>query len=110
MKKQKSKRSGKFFVYIVECSDGTYYTGYTLCLKRRMELHNKGKGAKYTRNRRPVSLVWSKVCKNKTLAMRTENIIKKLKREDKKRIVQGERLDNVLRSYKQIGRQVFTAG
>lgn len=54
------KREGRFWVYIVECSDGSYYTGYTPDLDRRIKLHNAGKGAKYTRDRRPVKLIWSK--------------------------------------------------
>lgn len=91
----------KFFVYIVQCKDGTYYTGYALDIEKRVELHNTGKGAKYTRNRRPVELVWYKTCKNRIFAMRAENTIKRFKREDKKRIVLGARLDTVLRKYKQ---------
>ena len=50
----KLKRSGRFFVYILRCRDGTFYTGYTPDLARRLELHNAGKGARYTRSRRPV--------------------------------------------------------
>ena len=50
----KMKRSGRFFVYILQCRDGTFYTGYTPDLARRLELHNAGQGAKYTRGRRPV--------------------------------------------------------
>ena len=97
------KRVGEFYVYILECSDSTYYTGYTNDLERRIEEHNNNKcGAKYTRYKRPVKLVWKKACKNQRFAMRIEKTIKGLKREDKERIVQGARLDNILRKYKKI--------
>ena len=48
-----------FYVYVLECSDGTLYTGYTNNLKRRLDVHNSGKGAKYTRARLPCKLVYS---------------------------------------------------
>ena len=54
------KRTNKYYVYIVECNSGTYYTGYTNDLEKRIKMHNKGLGAKYTRSRRPVKLVWYK--------------------------------------------------
>ena len=55
---KKFKRRRVFYVYVLECQDGTYYTGYTNDLENRLKLHNKGIGAKYTRDRRPVKLVW----------------------------------------------------
>ncbi len=101
--KEPFKRSGlTFYTYVVECADGTYYTGYTNDLGRRIERHNKGVASKYTRIRLPVRLVWSKTCKNQRFAMRTEKILKKLKREDKKCIIQGARIDNILRKYKNL--------
>ena len=97
------KRYRKYFVYIVECNDSTYYTGYTNDLERRIKEHNDNKrGAKYTRYKRPVKLVWKKACKNQRFAMRIEKTIKGLKRKDKECIVQGARLDNILRKYKKI--------
>jgi len=95
----KLKRCGKHFVYIVECADGTYYTGYTNNIENRIRRHNAGFASKYTRAKLPVKLVWKKACKNQRFAMRTEKTIKGLKREDKKRIVRGARLDNILRKY-----------
>ncbi len=59
-KKRSFKRNGKFWVYIVECSDNTFYTGYTPDIEKRIKLHNAGRGAKYTRDRLPVKLVWRK--------------------------------------------------
>ena len=88
-----------FYVYIIECRDKTYYTGYTNDLEKRIERHNKGLASKYTRSRLPVKLVWNKNAKNKSFAMKTEKRIKKLKRRDKERLVGGSRLDNLLRKY-----------
>ncbi|MEA3450170.1 MAG: GIY-YIG nuclease family protein [Patescibacteria group bacterium] len=77
-------------VYIVECKDGTYYTGVTNDLKRRVEEHNTSVlGSKYTRARRPVKLVYLKRKKNKSYAMKEEALIKKMKREDKKDLVKS---------------------
>lgn len=83
----KFKRKGKFYVYIVECSDGTYYTGYTPNIKKRLELHNAGKGAKYTRDRRPVELAWSKEYKYFKRAFKKELAVKKLSRKQKEKLV-----------------------
>jgi putative endonuclease len=92
----KFKRNRKYFVYIVECQDGTYYTGYTPDLKKRIEVHNSGKGAKYTRDRRPVKLVWKKEYKQFKPAFLMEKRIKKLTRLQKESLVGGRRLDKVL--------------
>jgi len=71
-------------VYILECSDKTLYTGITNNLKRRLEEHNFGNlGAKYTRARRPVKLVYSTRRKERSRAMKEEYRIKKLSREEK---------------------------
>jgi putative endonuclease len=80
---RKFKRSGKFYVYIVECSDGTYYTGSTNDLRKRLELHNAGKGAKYTRGRRPVKLIWSKKYRYFRSAFLEEKRIQALTRKQK---------------------------
>ncbi|MCX6557637.1 MAG: GIY-YIG nuclease family protein [Candidatus Aminicenantes bacterium] len=86
----KLKRSGRFFVYILRCRDGTFYTGYTPDLARRLELHNSGKGARYTRSRRPVTLVWSKEYRYFKRAFLAELKIKKLKRKQKVRLIGAE--------------------
>ncbi|PIP20815.1 MAG: hypothetical protein COX40_02725 [Candidatus Omnitrophica bacterium CG23_combo_of_CG06-09_8_20_14_all_40_11] len=80
-------RSGKFHVYIMQCQDGTYYTGYTNDLKERIKLHNNGKGAKYTRDRRPVRLIWAKEYRYFRKAFLEEKRIKTLTREQKERLV-----------------------
>ena len=93
----KKPRKGRFFVYILECSDKTYYTGYTSDLKNRLKEHNEGKkGAKYTRGRRPVKLVWKKEYKNKSYAMRDEAQIKKLTRKRKKELIRSVKLSTRL--------------
>ncbi len=73
----------KAYTYMVECSDGTLYTGWTFDLQKRINAHNSGKGAKYTRSRRPVKLVYYETFDSKSEAMKREIEIKKLKRKDK---------------------------
>jgi len=90
-------RAGRFCVYILECSDGTYYTGYTNDLVKRVNEHNKTKrGSKYLRVRLPAKLVWSKKYKYSVYAMRAEYKIKQLSRRQKELLVGGMRLDKVL--------------
>ncbi len=72
-----------YYTYMVECSDGSLYTGYTNDLDNRIKVHNLGKGAKYTRSRLPVRLVYYEVFDNKNDAMKRECAIKKLSREAK---------------------------
>ncbi|MBU2063425.1 MAG: GIY-YIG nuclease family protein [Candidatus Omnitrophica bacterium] len=78
-----------FYVYILKCKDKTYYTGYTQDIKKRVELHNKGKGAKYTRDRGPVKLVWKKEYKYFKKAFLEEKRIKTLRREQKKELIKN---------------------
>jgi len=76
----------QWLVYILECSDGTYYTGITNDLTRRVEKHNSGKGAKYTRGRGPVVVVYSNVTTCKSEALKEEYKIKKLSKINKKEL------------------------
>jgi putative endonuclease len=80
----------KWYVYIVECSDGSLYTGITNNLLKRIETHNKGKGAKYTRVRLPVILKKSWEVENRSEASKEEYRIKKLKRTDKLKLIKDE--------------------
>lgn len=80
-------RAGTHYVYIVECADGTYYTGYTPRLRRRIRLHNSGKGARYTRDRGPVKLVWYRKYRYFKRAFKREIAIKRLGRAEKERLV-----------------------
>jgi putative endonuclease len=74
------------FVYIVRCADGTFYTGYTIDIEKRIKIHNAGKGAKYTKTRLPVKLVYHEIFENKSLAMKREYQIKQLSRQDKTKL------------------------
>ncbi len=81
-----------YFVYVVQCTDDTYYTGITTDLTRRIEEHNTSpKGARYTRTRRPVVLRYSEKYPNKSEALKREMAIKKMKRAAKiELITRGE--------------------
>ena len=84
-----------FYVYIVRCADGTLYTGKTTNLHRRIRQHNGEikNGAKYTRARRPVTLVFYEEYVNNTLADKREREIKKLTREEKDTIIYQQTLE-----------------
>ena len=76
------------YTYIVQCADGSLYTGWTYDLEKRIESHNAGKGAKYTRSRLPVKLVYYESCKDKIAAMKREYAIKQLERKDKLKLIE----------------------
>ena len=80
---------GDHYVYVVECSDGTYYTGYTTDVERRVAEHNDGTAAKYTRGRRPVTLIHVETYETKSDAMQREHAIKQLRRGAKERLVRS---------------------
>jgi putative endonuclease len=82
-----------FYCYIVECADGTYYTGWTVDPEKRVIVHNKGRGAQYTRTRGPVKLVYVEELPDRTSAMKRELAIKKMKREGKMKLVGRNRVD-----------------
>lgn len=75
------------YTYIMECNDKTLYTGWTTNLNKRLAAHNAGKGAKYTRNRLPVSLVHYEEFDTKQEAMKREYAIKQLTRKQKKMLI-----------------------
>ena len=76
------------FTYILKCSDESLYTGWTNDLERRVKAHNAGKGAKYTKSRRPVELVYFEAFSTKQEAMRREWEIKQLSRVEKCKLIQ----------------------
>ena len=76
-----------WFVYMVECGDGTLYTGITTDLDRRMEQHNSGTGAKYTRSRGPVHLVYHETVASHSEALKREYAIKQLTRQEKLKLL-----------------------
>ncbi|MFW6237866.1 MAG: GIY-YIG nuclease family protein [Halanaerobiales bacterium] len=83
-------KKNNHFVYILKCSDGTFYTGYTTDVERRIEEHNAGKGARYTRGRTPVRPVHVEAFATRSRAMQREYEIKSLNREKKEQLVRGE--------------------
>lgn len=76
------------YTYIVECSDGSFYTGWTNDLERRMKAHNEGRGAKYTKSRRPVKLAYFETFQTKEEAMSRECQIKQMTRKEKEALVE----------------------
>ena len=77
------------WVYVLECDDGTLYTGYTTDVERRVAEHDAGDGAKYTRGRTPVELVYSERFDTRSAAMAREHEIKSLSRREKERLVRS---------------------
>lgn len=86
-----SKEANKMnYTYILQCADGTLYCGWTNCLEKRLKAHNEGRGAKYTKSRRPVALAYYEEFETKSEAMRREAAIKKLKREQKEALIKRQ--------------------
>ena len=79
-------------VYIVKCSDNTFYTGITNNIKLRLDTHNEGNGAKYTKNRLPVFLVYLESVANRSNALKREMEIKKLNRSEKINLINSTNL------------------
>jgi len=77
------------YCYIVECADGTYYTGWAVDPQKRVAMHNKGRGARYTRTRGPVKLVYVEELPDRKSAMKREMAIKRMKRGMKMKLVFG---------------------
>ncbi|MCD4740058.1 GIY-YIG nuclease family protein [archaeon] len=77
----------RFFVYLLECSDHSYYCGYTKDLVARVKVHNTGKGARYTRSRRPVRLVYSESYSTLSRALKREAEIKSFSRKKKQFLI-----------------------
>ncbi|WP_439028200.1 GIY-YIG nuclease family protein [Haloarchaeobius sp. DT45] len=78
------------YVYVVECADGTLYTGYTTDVERRVSEHDAGEGAKYTRGRTPVELRYQESFSSKSAAMSREYEIKQLSRREKEVLIEGD--------------------
>lgn len=79
-----------YWVYMLACGDGTLYTGYTDDVPRRVAVHNSGQGAKYTRSRLPVTLVYQEACDSKQAAMSREWHLKRLSRAEKLALIGGD--------------------
>lgn len=75
-------------LYILRCGDGSLYTGITTDVEKRLETHRSGKGAKYTRGRGPLELVYREECGDHSAALKRELEIKKLPREEKEKLIE----------------------
>ena len=84
---QAEKKENNHYIYIIECSDGSLYTGYTTDVERRVEEHNSGEGAKYTRGRGPVKLRHQEAFASRSLAQKREYQIKQLPRSQKEELL-----------------------
>lgn len=78
----------KWYLYVLRCGDGTLYTGITTDVQARFAQHQAGKGAKYTRGRGPLELVYTEECDDHSAALKRELAIKALSREEKERMIQ----------------------
>ena len=75
-------------LYIIRCGDGTLYTGITTDVDKRFTAHSSGKGAKYTRGRTPLELVYQEECGDHSMALKREAEIKKLSRKEKEKLIE----------------------
>lgn len=82
------------YTYILKCADGTFYIGWTTNLENRIKSHNDGKGARYTRGRTPVELVYWEEHKNRSDAQKREIAIRNLSRKEKEKLINGLDLCN----------------
>ncbi|MGH9789088.1 MAG: GIY-YIG nuclease family protein [Candidatus Acidiferrales bacterium] len=78
-----------WFCYLLQCADGSYYSGVALDLNARLMKHNSGRASKYTRGRVPVRLVWSRLCRNYAEARALEAELKRWSRAEKQRLAAG---------------------
>jgi putative endonuclease len=83
----KKKIRDKWLVYILQCQDGSFYTGITKDMNRRLKMHNDGKASRYTRIRRPVKLCYQEVCFGRALSLIRECQIKSLPRSKKEELI-----------------------
>lgn len=83
------------YMYLLECADGSLYCGWTNHLEERVRAHNEGRGAKYTKSRRPVTLVYYEEFATKQEAMRREWAVKQLDRKKKRELIGGQRIAGV---------------
>lgn len=81
-----------YYVYMLRCADGTFYIGFSNDVEKRVRIHNEGKaGAKYTKARRPVSLVYKELCESKSDALKREWQLKKLTRAQKQDLIMSQK-------------------
>ncbi len=88
------EKKANYYIYILECCDGSYYTGYTTNVEKRLAVHQDGKGAKYTKGRLPLSLVYEESYQTKSEALKREYAIKQLTKSQKKLMIEsGEAIE-----------------
>jgi predicted GIY-YIG superfamily endonuclease len=90
-RKLKKKPASGWYLYIIQCSDGTLYTGITNDLDRRLDRHNRGTASRYTRSRRPVRLLHQERCRTKSSALKKEYAVKALSRQEKEEYIESKR-------------------
>ena len=89
----------KAYMYVLECRDGSYYTGYTTDVRRRLAVHNSGKGAKYTRARLPVKLIYAQGFASKEEAMSAEALFKRKTRMQKDNYLKESQNRNLIDTF-----------
>ncbi len=89
---RKKKGRDRWFLYLLRCCDGTFYTGITNNLERRLKMHQNGKASRYTRTRRPVEMLYSEKCGDRSSALIRECEIKEWPRPKKERLIAGEKI------------------
>ena len=105
MSKEKPKRG--WYLYIIECRDGTLYTGITNDLDRRLAQHNRGTASRYTRSRVPVTLMHKERCLTKSSALKKEYAVKSLSRREKEKYIRTKRaLSTNAPGKKRLGTQI----
>ncbi len=82
MRKDRKQKS-QWYLYILKCGDGTFYTGITIDLSRRLAMHGNGTASRYTRSRLPVELIYREPCANRSTALKKEHAVKALTRRQK---------------------------
>lgn len=89
-KKSRRKKREKWFLYVLRCRDSTLYTGIAKDVEKRFKMHSDGKGARYTRTRRPLEIVYQEICKSRTQALTRECAVKALPKSKKLTLIACE--------------------
>ena len=84
---RKRKIKENWFLYILRCQDGSFYTGVTNDIERRVKMHNSGRASRYTRSRRPVELLYQETCGSRTQALVRECFVKTYTRQQKEKLI-----------------------
>jgi putative endonuclease len=91
MKQSLTKKKMGWSLYVLKCKDGTYYTGITNDLSRRVQQHNEGTASRYTRSRRPVKVIFQEPCRGKSSALKKEYAVKSLTRKMKVEYIRAKK-------------------